>query len=46
MSSLLLETLKLADLEPYFSGLDAFGVRSLESLTQLTMQDYGSTFII
>jgi hypothetical protein len=41
MSLLLLETLRLADLDSYFSGLDAFGVRSIEALTQLTMQDYG-----
>ncbi len=48
MTSLLFETLRLAELgmaliyaESYYSNLNAFGIRSIESLTQLTMQDYG-----
>ncbi|KAJ3318539.1 Kinesin-like protein kif24 [Boothiomyces sp. JEL0866] len=41
MASLFLETLRQAELDAYYSSLTAYGVRSVESLMQLTMQDYG-----
>ena len=41
MASLLLETLRQSELDSYYGSLTAYGVRSLESLTMLTMQDYG-----
>lgn len=47
MASLLLETLRQSDLgnaantDSYYSSLTAYGVRSVDSLVQLTMQDYG-----
>ncbi|KAL5032616.1 hypothetical protein BDEG_20706 [Batrachochytrium dendrobatidis JEL423] len=37
----LLDTLQLADLEPYYSNLTAFGIKSVDQLMTLTMQDYG-----
>ena len=48
MASLFLETLRQAELgnalpqkDAYYGSLTAYGVRSVESLMQLTMQDYG-----
>jgi hypothetical protein len=48
MASVFLETLRQADLgligimlDAYYSSLTAYGVRSVEALMQLTMQDYG-----
>ncbi|KAH6580139.1 hypothetical protein BASA61_009830 [Batrachochytrium salamandrivorans] len=37
----LLDTLQVADLEPYYSSLTAFGIKSVDQLMTLTMQDYG-----
>ncbi|KAI9480564.1 MAG: P-loop containing nucleoside triphosphate hydrolase protein [Benjaminiella poitrasii] len=42
MSILLLEALKKADLEQYFSSFSLNGITQLESLAQLSMQDYSS----
>ncbi|KAI9209156.1 P-loop containing nucleoside triphosphate hydrolase protein [Polychytrium aggregatum] len=39
-SSGLIESLRRADLEQYYGNLAAFGVTSIDTLTQLTMQDY------
>ena len=41
MAALFLETLRQSDLESYYPSLIAYGVGSLDSLAQLTMQDYG-----
>ncbi|KAJ2999571.1 Kinesin-like protein kif24 [Globomyces sp. JEL0801] len=41
MASLFLETLRQAELDAYYSSLTAYGVRSVEALMQLSMQDYG-----
>eukprot|EP00842_Homolaphlyctis_polyrhiza_P005163 jgi/Hompol1/5648/HPOL_002015-RA len=40
-SASLLETLRVASLDGYYSNLTAFGVKNVEQLMGLTMQDYG-----
>jgi hypothetical protein len=49
MASIFLETLRQAELgisiftpDTYYGNLTAHGVRSVEALMQLTMQDYGA----
>ncbi|KAI8829020.1 hypothetical protein BJ741DRAFT_396457 [Chytriomyces cf. hyalinus JEL632] len=41
MSSIFTTTLVKAGLDHYFDNFMAFGIDSLQSLTLLTMQDYG-----
>ncbi|ORE16933.1 hypothetical protein BCV71DRAFT_265213 [Rhizopus microsporus] len=42
MSMLLLETLKKAELDQYYSSFSANGITQLESLAQLSLQEYSS----
>ncbi|KAI8054927.1 P-loop containing nucleoside triphosphate hydrolase protein [Gilbertella persicaria] len=42
MSILLLETLRKAELEQYYSSFSSNGITQLETLAQLSMQDYSS----
>ncbi|KAI9029982.1 P-loop containing nucleoside triphosphate hydrolase protein [Phycomyces nitens] len=42
MTTLLQDTLRKADLEQYYPSFSTYGITQLESLAQLSMQDYGS----
>ncbi|KAG0164160.1 Kinesin-like protein kif24 [Apophysomyces sp. BC1034] len=42
MATLLLDTLRKADLEQYYTSFSTHGITQLESLAQLSMQDYNS----
>ncbi|KAI8912938.1 hypothetical protein DFJ77DRAFT_62145 [Powellomyces hirtus] len=39
--SLLLETLRQVELDQYYSNFSVVGINDVETLVQLTMQDYG-----
>ncbi|KAI8060111.1 P-loop containing nucleoside triphosphate hydrolase protein [Gongronella butleri] len=46
MSALLLDTLKRSELDQYFANFTSNGITELESLAQLSMQDYNNLGIV